>query len=132
MEIRDQKSFWLALAWAVFLFVLSSIPSDAFPELKEPLGFDKLIHLLLYGVLGALGLRGWPGRNISPWIVFVFCVGYGVTDELHQYFVPGRTPDIWDWLADTVGSLIGVLGMWGWMRAHKGSYSGLNGGSGNV
>jgi VanZ family protein len=32
---------------------------------------------------------------------------YGVTDEVHQGYVPGRMPDPWDWVADVVGLLIG-------------------------
>jgi len=32
---------------------------------------------------------------------------YGMTDEIHQYFVPGRSADPWDWLADTVGANAG-------------------------
>jgi len=32
---------------------------------------------------------------------------YGMTDELHQMFVPGRQPDIADWIADILGVAIG-------------------------
>jgi len=38
-----------------------------------------------------------------------FCSLYAVTDELHQYFVPGRTAMWQDWLLDTVGALFGVI-----------------------
>jgi hypothetical protein len=34
---------------------------------------------------------------------------YGAIDEFHQYFVPGRSCDVWDWLADTLGALLGAL-----------------------
>ncbi len=33
---------------------------------------------------------------------------YGMTDELHQYFVPGRSTSATDWLADTVGTTAGA------------------------
>jgi VanZ family protein len=34
---------------------------------------------------------------------------YGASDELHQSFIPGRSPEIGDWVADTLGALIAVL-----------------------
>jgi len=34
---------------------------------------------------------------------------YGAIDEIHQYFVPGRNSDILDWVANTIGSILGAL-----------------------
>jgi VanZ family protein len=34
---------------------------------------------------------------------------YGVSDEFHQSFVPGRTPDVHDWMADTWGAAMAIL-----------------------
>ena len=39
---------------------------------------------------------------------------YGITDELHQHFVPGRTADIADWYSDSIGAALGLLGCWAW------------------
>jgi VanZ family protein len=33
---------------------------------------------------------------------------YGISDELHQSFVPGRTPDVHDWIADTWGAAVAI------------------------
>jgi VanZ family protein len=33
---------------------------------------------------------------------------YGVIDEVHQYFVPGRDCNVWDWIADTLGAILGA------------------------
>ncbi|HHB76440.1 MAG TPA: VanZ family protein, partial [Desulfobulbus sp.] len=41
--------------------------------------------------------------------VVIFCLLYGVSDEWHQSFVPGRTPDILDIAADTFGAAVMVL-----------------------
>jgi VanZ family protein len=51
----------------------------------------------------------------------VLASAYGITDELHQAFVPLRMPDPMDWLVDTVGAAVGALTMWtadkaGWRR----------------
>lgn len=73
---------------------------------------------MLYGVLGAALAFG---RSRAPAPVrhsILLGIGaiYGMTDELHQMFVPGRSPDVLDWLADVFGlfvgygTTIGVLG----------------------
>jgi VanZ family protein len=41
---------------------------------------------------------------------------YGASDEIHQGFVPGRSPEVWDWVADTLGSIAGVLA---YFRFHR-------------
>jgi len=41
----------------------------------------------------------------------VFSVLYGVSDEIHQIYVPGRTPDSLDVVADAVGAALGVAAL---------------------
>lgn len=89
------------------LFLLSSIPgTDAGP------GFpfvDKVAHCALYAVLGATLANG---RSRAPSPVphaLLLAIGalYGISDEWHQSWVPGRDPDPADWLADVVGLALG-------------------------
>jgi len=49
----------------------------------------------------------------------LFSVLYGVTDEWHQVYVPGRTPDIHDLVNDTIGATAGALLFFYWMRKEK-------------
>ena len=78
------------------------------------MGFDKVQHLIAYAVLAlALGLWFSPERwRQRPLGVFLLTAAlaslYGATDELHQYFVPGRDCNVWDWIADTLGALLGA------------------------
>ena len=52
----------------------------------------------------------------SSLLAVVLASGYGATDEFHQRFVHGRSPDVHDWIADTLGALAGafvvVLASW--------------------
>lgn len=107
---------WLpAVAWASLLFLLSSQP-----VLPSPPGVnDKMAHALSYGLLGVLclvGLSGGDWRGVT-WRRAILAVGlaiaYGVTDEVHQAFVPGRSPDVADVVADGAGAAVAV----GLMRA---------------
>lgn len=97
---------WLpAIGWAGLIFLLSSLPTIPAPEVSN---LDKVGHFVVYLVLGALlataaGRSGWP-----LWAAVVLGVAYGATDEVHQMFVPGRSPSVQDWLADAAGVCAGV------------------------
>jgi VanZ family protein len=101
--------------YAIGIFVESSISHvPAFPS-----GFtDKDGHALLYAGLAALVLRAaagarWDGVTTRAMLVaLLFASFYGVTDEFHQRFVPGRTCDVYDWVADTIGATVAVTGAW--------------------
>ncbi len=94
------------------IFVASSIP-----ELGPlPGGVDdKSGHTIGYGILGGLLLRAFAGGRLSgvTWrraaAVIMLATIYGVSDELHQWFVPGRSPDVLDVVADFVGATVVVL-----------------------
>jgi VanZ family protein len=104
----------LAVAWALLIFVLSSIPGAAFPHTKL-LSYDKLLHAGVYAVLGAFAFmalpRSWsPKASVLVLLSSAITTLYGFTDEFHQMFVPGRFADLRDVLADSVGGLVGALG----------------------
>jgi VanZ family protein len=96
-----------SIAWAAVIFGLSSLPGSAVPGKYGALG-----HFGVYAVLGALLLLALP-RERRPWVALVTAVAlasiYGITDEFHQSFVPGRVPDIADWFVDTAGALTSTL-----------------------
>ena len=104
-----------AFVMAVIFFV-SGLSSPPTPSAVPDVG----LHAGAYAVLGASFLRGLSGarwnevtfRNVF-WAI-VLAVGYGLTDEWHQSFVPGRTPELRDLLADAVGSAFGASVGWLW------------------
>jgi VanZ family protein len=98
--------------YAVAIFVESSISQvPAFPS-----GFtDKDGHGLLYAGLAVLALRAASGArwNGVTWRAaagaVAFASVYGISDEFHQWFVPGRTADVYDWIADSTGAIVAVV-----------------------
>lgn len=85
------------------------------PDLPSTPGGDKTAHLIAYAVMGILFVRAFYfGTGWRPVVLilvaFVVSVLYGVSDELHQSFVPGRDPSLGDVLADTAGALLGSVG----------------------
>ncbi|MCL2191345.1 MAG: VanZ family protein [Treponema sp.] len=105
------------------LWFLSS--QSTLPQPPGVLGWDKLQHLLAYGVLGlAIGLwispGFWRSRSLLA-LLLTTLIGsaYGAIDEIHQYFVPGRHSNILDWVANTLGSFLGALAIMIVMKKSK-------------
>lgn len=104
---------WIpALVWAATIFVLSSFPGSAYPQ-TNLVNADKLVHIALYGLLGGLCgrgiVRGWGwGSWAALAAAALLSTLYGVSDEVHQAFVPGRNSDWRDVVADGVGSVLGA------------------------
>lgn len=98
------------------IFILSAQPKlpplPGLGCLEQTNWFDKVKHAAAYAVLGALLWRALAGVY-RKWIVAALVVGisvlYGVTDEYHQKFVPNRTCDICDLIADTAGAALAVV-----------------------
>jgi VanZ family protein len=104
-----------ALLIAGIIWFLSS--QSILPQPKGILGWDKLQHLAAFAALAAaVGLWVSPAfgkRRPVLSLLLTALVGsaYGVIDGLHQYFVPGRDCNFWDWLADTLGAFLGAAAM---------------------
>jgi VanZ family protein len=99
------------------IFLVSA--QNSLPPLPTA-GFDKLLHMAEYAVLGALiarALQGY-GQGVAAAIVSTAVLGalLGASDELHQSTVPGRVADPLDLLADLIGSTLGALGWFGLTR----------------
>jgi VanZ family protein len=102
----------------LLIFVASSM-SDPVPTGLESLS-DKLLHFGGYLPLGVLLVRTfakakWSGVGRRS-VVSAMIVGalYAASDELHQYFTPGREADPLDLLADCAGVALGAAGVWAW------------------
>jgi VanZ family protein len=105
----------LVAAWCLLIFVLSSVPGRNLPEMPAQ-NADKVVHGLVYGILGALFHRAvrrtWRvGGLAAAAIAVVLATAYGVSDELHQLLTPGRSADVYDVFADAAGAAVGVLAM---------------------
>jgi len=107
------------------IFFLSHQPGD-FNQLPQFMGVDKLLHSIAYGILAGVFLYGLhpfihdSNRAVVGIIVVLFCVLFGLSDEFHQAFIPGRFVSAWDVAADCFGALF-VVCVWFKHFAGKGS-----------
>ncbi|MDE7227463.1 MAG: VanZ family protein [Treponemataceae bacterium] len=73
---------------------------------------DKLVHCICYA-----GLAFWVAFAVgtklpAPWRIalpIIIVSVWGITDEIHQSFTPGRESSVFDWCADTIGAVVGSL-----------------------
>jgi VanZ family protein len=113
--VRRAAWWWgPVVLYAAAIFIASSISQP--PKLPE-LVTDKDLHGGLYGgfalvILRALARRWDRVTGLTGLGTVVLVVLYGVSDEFHQSFVPGRTSDIADVVADGVGATAAVGLAW--------------------
>ncbi len=104
------------------IFYMSSRPApEVIPDIWN---IDKIIHFIEYGILGILWFRALNHsrqkmREIAVAAFFITFI-YGVSDEIHQYFVPKRSSSIYDVVADGLGAWVGV---WSYIRIRGGKYA---------
>ena len=97
------------------IFYLSSLPSTGIDGTKvEQFLIHKTFHIFVYASLSASFYFALnksnqkPIKNIST-SSLVFTYLYGVSDEIHQYFIPGRGAKFTDTLFDLFGAFLGIL-----------------------
>ena len=94
------------------IFLASSRSSVPTPMVFE--GQDKFMHALTYAILALLWARAWWSEGAPfQWKhvigITILCAVYGITDEVHQMYVPGRDATLVDWVADVVGGFLGAF-----------------------
>jgi VanZ family protein len=102
---------WLPpLLWAGVIIFATSTPSELVPQQVST--FDKVAHFSMYAVLAGL-LTRYLSEITTHWLAALAAVAIAVTfgaiDEWHQQFIPGRSTELADWRADSLGAATGSL-----------------------
>ena len=106
------RPWWPALAYMALIWSVSSLSSP--PSTRDLPFRDKGVHAVEYGVLAVLTARGFaaslgPGAGLRL-VVYNVTLGsfWGLVDEIHQAYVPGRSSELADVLADFIGAVLGT------------------------
>jgi VanZ family protein len=100
------------------IFWESSLPEAplALPQMVS----DKAAHALEFCLLAFFVVRalagGLPARIRTGTLIAAMLItsAYGASDELHQLFVPNRSAEFLDWVADGTGAVCGSVACWAW------------------
>ncbi|MGZ3840425.1 MAG: VanZ family protein [Flavisolibacter sp.] len=113
----------LAIGWFLIMNILFFIPGSSLPKAHwlDLYHIDKLVHIGLFAVgvflWGAAFGLGLP-RKLA-WVMLVM-IGYGLLVEfIQKYWIPNRSFDLWDVLADTAGGITGLLLWWRVYKKNK-------------
>ena len=120
-KLRNFFTCWLPLIiYCLAIYVQSGRPGpEHLPDVRF---FDKFLHFGAYGLLGVLFFRAYetlPLKKFKNLLILISSGSaalYGVSDEIHQYFVPFRHADLMDGVANTIGSIFGVYFYYWWKK----------------
>lgn len=114
----------VSICIAVVIFLLSAQSKLSISKVISFPCLDKFLHACAFGSL-AFTLSYWFSadkwlRKPLKYFAIVCCViaCYGITDEMHQVFVPGRDASVYDWFADCVGAILALLLRLGILKVH--------------
>jgi VanZ family protein len=120
-RLRGLLGLWLpVIIYMAAIFYVSSLPQPPMPTAT-----DKPWHLLAYlgfAVVVVRAVAGGRPRRIclrTAGRAIAIAVMYAVSDEIHQMFVPGRSADLTDLIADAAGVLVGTGACWVWGASRR-------------
>jgi len=121
---RQLLAWFAVMSYCGLLYYLSDQPSLHLPQVMP--SSDTVAHVAAYAVLGWL----WTVALRQTWeecsslavllFTFLFTLGYGLSDEWHQSFVPGRVSSMADVIADVIGGGLGAGIFFLWARRRAG------------
>jgi VanZ family protein len=109
---RGLAAWWPAVGYMLLIWAVSSTSSP--PSIHTVPFRDKILHFIEYAVLAmllarALRLTRPSDRAMLTWFFAAASASFfGLTDEIHQAYVPNRNADPFDLLADAVGAVFGA------------------------
>ena len=127
MKTNKIISLILVVIWMIFIFVMSSFDGNESSSQSNfvvnfivyifnisnidvvSLIIRKLAHFTEYLILGILVCNMIRCYDKKYYLAIIICIIYAVSDEVHQVFVPGRSPQIYDILIDVFGCLSGII-----------------------
>ncbi|MCC6415201.1 MAG: VanZ family protein [Opitutaceae bacterium] len=93
---------WVWPLWlAATIFIASGRGAVVAPDIVD---FDKIAHFAIFGLLATLVVRVEP--RWRGWLAVLLVSAFGLSDEWHQSFTPGRAVEMQDWVADTLGAIV--------------------------
>ena len=114
------KKFIPGIAWFFLVTFLLCLPGSDLPTVEDwfnKIYFDKWVHVGLFVVLAFLFMLPFVRSTLGlqqkwHWVIRIAIAAslWGITSEVIQkYFIPGRSFDLFDWAADSLGSIIALV-----------------------
>ena len=113
LRLKNFIYYWLpVILYCIAIYIQSDFPSsEHIPTFEFS---DKVLHFLAYAVMGVLFYRAYQTLRFKENLRLLILLSivsaslYGISDEIHQYFVPYRDASIFDVIANILGAICGV------------------------
>jgi len=113
LRLKNFIYYWLpVILYCIAIYIQSDFPSsEHIPTFEFS---DKVLHFLAYAVMGVLFYRAYQTLRLKENLRLLILLSivsaslYGISDEIHQYFVPYRDASIFDVIANILGAICGV------------------------
>ena len=111
------RAYWPAILWGMFILYATLTPGKSLPSVSL-FRFDKLIHLMIFGTFAWLVLRGLRLRSVATdgkiktmlySLIGLCSILFGIGIEWLQNFIPDRSADIYDVIANTTGIILAQI-----------------------
>ena len=114
------KKFLPGIAWFFLVLILICLPGDDLPKVGDWMSaiyFDKWVHVGLFSILAFLFMIPFCNSDIPLTIKWSFIIKIAIsvsiwaltTEFIQKFFIPGRSFDLLDWAADSVGVILAVV-----------------------
>ena len=113
----------------ITIMILTVLPGSLFPRVKPAIGLDKVAHIFMYAGFAFICIWGYRSQFISNGLIYrkkailltiLISIAYGgMTELIQEYLVPTRTGDRFDFIADCIGTCLGVLFFYLFFRRKK-------------
>ena len=115
---RLTRNSYPGILCGIVILILTGIPGSAFPRVKPIVGVDKVVHVFMYATFAFLCLWGYRKQFIDKGMAYrkralllaiIISIAYGgITELMQEHLVPSRTGDWFDFLADSIGTCLGI------------------------
>jgi VanZ family protein len=126
---RLTRNSYPGILCGIIILILTGLPGSVFPHVKPVVGLDKVAHFLMYAGFAFACIWGYRKQFISNGLTYkkkallitlVISIAYGgLTELMQEFFIPLRTGDWLDFLADSAGALIGAMVFYLFFRHKK-------------
>lgn len=118
----NRRKLLTAVGSLLFFTLLFCLPASAFPKENwlSKIWFDKLVHIVIFLILLFLWCRALGIKRLQVYLLMIavaFAYGYFI-EIIQEQFIPNRSFDPGDLVADFVGSVLGVL-LWDRYKKNK-------------
>jgi len=107
---HPRSTMIVAISWTILIFIGCSMPGSLLPPVQLFTHFDKVVHLAFFFIFYLLWNLSFSPSTKMTLVLMVISVTYGFGIECYQLvYVKGRSFDVYDGLADSIGALLGWL-----------------------